>query len=144
VQAVEDAFPFLDDAGRARLLEHTRQEEYGADDVIVAEDSRPQALYILIHGRVAVAKDHLGHRVPIGEVRPGELFGEVSYLDGSPASASVVARGPASVLVLPDPDALLTEAPELAAGFYRSLAVAVARRLRFSSDDRVAFGLLWG
>ena len=144
MHALEQAFPYLDDSGRARLLEHARQEEYPAGAVIVAEDSPPGALFVLIHGRVTVAKEHLGQPISISEVRPGELFAEVSYLDDSPASASVIAREPATVLVLADPDALLAAAPELAAGFYRSLAVALAQRLRFSADDRVASGLLWG
>ena len=112
--------------------------------MIVAEESRPEALFVLLRGRAAVAKDHLGVPIPIGEVRPGELFGEVSYLDGSPASASVVAREPSTVLALSDVDTFLDGAPELAAGFYRSLAVALARRLRYSADDRVAVGFLWG
>ena len=141
---LEKAFPYLDDAGRDRLLAHARQEEYPADAVIVAERSRPAALFVLLKGGAAVAKDHLGIPVSIGEVRQGELFGEISYLDGSPASASVVARGSAMVLVLSDVDALLRDAPELASGFYHSLALVLAQRLRFSADDRVAFGFLWG
>jgi CRP-like cAMP-binding protein len=144
MHALENAFPYLDDAGRDRLLAHARQEQYPADAVIVAEESRPAALFVLLEGRAAVAKDHLGIPIPIGEVRQGELFGEVSYLDGSPASASVVARESATVLVLSDVDTLLRDAPELASGFYHSLAVALARRLRFSADDRVALGFLWG
>jgi len=144
MHALENAFPHLDDAGRDRLLEHAHQEEYPVDAVIVAEESRPEALFVLLRGRAAVAKDHLGVPISIGEIRPGELFGEVSFLDGSPASASVVAREPSTVLALSDVDTFLDGAPELAAGFYRSLAVALARRLRYSAEDRVAVGFLWG
>ena len=35
-------------------------------------------------------------------------------------------------------------AAAFAAAFYRSLAVLLANRLRFNTDDRVTAGMIWG
>ncbi len=141
---LDEAFPFLSDEQRGLLLERTREEEYAAGSAIVAEDAVQGAIFIVKEGRVAVEKSHFGGRVPISELGPGALLGEISYLDRSPASASVVARTPVTVLVVEDIDDLLASEPAFASGFYRSLAVLLARRLRHTTEDRVVSGLQWG
>lgn len=143
-EALERSFPFLTSEQNARLREHGRTRSYDAGTLIVAEGSLPGALFVIESGRAAVEKDHLGIGVQINELRAGDLFGEVSYLDGTPASASVVARTEVSAVVLEDLDELLAQEPALAAGVYRSLAVVLAGRLRYAGDDRVTAGLIWG
>jgi CRP-like cAMP-binding protein len=142
----EDAFPFVSPAERDRLLAHGREQRFAAGDQIVREHHHTRAIYVLTKGRVAVEKDHLGVGVVVDELRPGAVFGEVSYLDGSPASASIVAREDVEVFVLDKLDDVLSADPELAAGFYRSLATLLARRLRFTTEESVtaATALIWG
>ena len=129
----EDAFPFLSAAERERLGAHGREHRYAPGEAILREREYSHAIYVLTSGRVAVQKDHLGLGVVVDELRPGAVFGEVSYLDGSPTSAAVVAREEADVLILEELDELLASDPALASGFYRSLATLLARRLRFTT-----------
>jgi CRP-like cAMP-binding protein len=142
----EDAFPYLSLAERDRLLAHGREERFAAGETILRERHQSRAVYVLAKGRVSVEKDHLGLGVVVDELRPGAVFGEVSYLDGSPTSASIVAREDVDVVVLEELDELLASDPALASGFYRSLATLLARRLRFTTEDSVtaATALIWG
>ena len=65
-------------------------------------------------------------------VGTGELVGEMSFVDGSPRSADVVAGKGCIVTRWPkeDLDALLSTNPHFSAHFWRALAQAVADRLR--------------
>jgi CRP-like cAMP-binding protein len=137
-------FPFLSSEERERLLAHGRETTYAPDETILREGEPSHAIYVLRNGRAAVKKDHLGVGVMVDEFRPGAVFGEISYLDGSSTSASVVASEDVTVLVLEDLDELLASDPALAAGFYRSLATLLAGRLRFTTEDTVTAALIWG
>jgi extracellular factor (EF) 3-hydroxypalmitic acid methyl ester biosynthesis protein len=139
----DQAFPFLTLAERDRLLKYGRRQCFEMDDVILREDHRSCAVYVLLSGRVAVAKDHLDECVVLDELRPGAVFGEVSFLDGSPPTASIVALEPVELFVLDELDELLTSDPPLASGFYRSLATLVARRLRFTTNESVRAAAAW-
>jgi extracellular factor (EF) 3-hydroxypalmitic acid methyl ester biosynthesis protein len=144
VRLPDDAFPFLSHAQRDRLCAHGHERRYAPGEAILREREYSRAIYVLMSGRVAVQKDHLGLGVVVDELRPGAVFGEVSYLDGSPTSAAVVAREQANVLILEELDELLASDHALASGFYRSLAALLARRLRFTTQDSVATALIWG
>jgi extracellular factor (EF) 3-hydroxypalmitic acid methyl ester biosynthesis protein len=133
----DQAFPYLTLAERDRLLGYGREQHFEAGEAILRERHLSSAIYVLLTGRVAVEKDHLGDRVTVDELRPGAVFGEVSFLDGSPTSASVVAREPVDVFVLDELDTLLASDAALASGFYRSLSTLLARRLRFATQESV-------
>lgn len=141
----DDAFPFLTLAERDRLLAHGRKQRFGPGQTILRERHHSHAIYVLLKGRVSVEKEHFGVGVAVDELRTGAVFGEVSYLDGSPTSTSIVACEEVDVLVLDHLDDLLGSDPELASGFYRSLATLLARRLRFTTKESVtaATGLTW-
>jgi CRP-like cAMP-binding protein len=142
--ALEQSFRFLSKDGRARLLEHAREERFDEGAVMLEEGASVGALFVIARGRASVEKAHLGYRVAVNELGTGDVFGEVSYLDGSPASASVVAREPVTALVFDEIDDLLASDPELARDVFRSLAVLLAGRLRFSNEDRIAAAFAWG
>src|SRR5690606_3502069 len=62
----------------------------------------------------------------------GDVFGEMSFLESAAASASIVAQEPCELDVIEGAfvHSLLGSVPGLAARFYQSLAVTLARRLR--------------
>jgi extracellular factor (EF) 3-hydroxypalmitic acid methyl ester biosynthesis protein len=131
----DDSFPFLTLSQRDRLLVHGAELHFEPDAVILLEGHRSRSIYVLMSGCVAVEKECEGVGVVLDELRPGAVFGEVSYLAGMPASASVVARTPVDVFVLEEIDELLASDTELAAGFYRSMASLLARRLRLTTRE---------
>ena len=83
------------------LAELTREEELPAGQPLCEED-RPDSgdLFVILSGHAAVLVE--GGERTIAELGRGEVVGELSLLDGSPRSATVVARGgPLRVLRIP-------------------------------------------
>jgi CRP-like cAMP-binding protein len=140
----EAAFPFLDDEQRRLLSDHSTARAFAAGDVILEEGAPASALHLVGSGSVAVEKAHLGGRIALAELGPGDLVGEVSFLDGSPTSASVVAHTEVTAYEFEGLEELLAAEPALAAGFYHSLAVTLAQRLRHGNEDRLVSVLQWG
>jgi CRP-like cAMP-binding protein len=127
-----EALRFLTDAERVRLLARADSRSYVPDEVILDEGDYNEDIYILVGGSARVEKQVGAERRPVGHIKPGEAFGEMSLLDGSPTHLSVVADEPAEAFVLPLASVadLLEEDPTLASHLYHSLAVMLARRLR--------------
>jgi CRP/FNR family cyclic AMP-dependent transcriptional regulator len=74
--------------------------ELHAGDTVIQQGQGDRALFIVLVGRAQVsvrsgATDHV-----IAEIGPGELFGELSFLDGQPRSATVRASTSGTVLRL--------------------------------------------
>ena len=60
-------------------------------DVLTREDEPVTHLYYLAAGQARV----MSHGRPVGACRPGDLVGEITFLSGDQASATVVLTGPA-------------------------------------------------
>jgi selenocysteine lyase/cysteine desulfurase/CRP-like cAMP-binding protein len=72
-----------------------------ADGEVVFEAGAPgDALQVVVEGTVEVAVQRGGHRVRLGILGPGKVFGEIAILDGGPRSARCAALGDAVVLEL--------------------------------------------
>lgn len=93
---------------------------------------RARALYVLLGGRAEVRR---ADGAVLAELSEGDIFGEVSFIDGSAASADVVATGPVTLLTVThhNVEELFRDRPTVAAALYRSLALVLARRLRQTS-----------
>jgi CRP-like cAMP-binding protein len=94
-------------------------------DVLFNEGDPPDALYIVLRGRVAIAnKSFDGRESVVALMEDGDLFGEMGMLDGLPRSAEGRALEPSEVLVLGyvPARALLERRPELLWGVVRMLA----------------------
>jgi CRP-like cAMP-binding protein len=65
-------------------------------------------------------------------IGPGEVCGEISFIDELPATANVVAQGAVEAYYLDRPtlQSLFELFPHLGSRFYRSLASSLSRRLR--------------
>ncbi|MCB9682885.1 MAG: cyclic nucleotide-binding domain-containing protein [Alphaproteobacteria bacterium] len=89
-------------------------------------------IYVLESGSLEAVDHAGGASVVLSVMEAGAVVGEVSYLDASPRSADVRARTVATVRrwAREDLDALVQRDPALAARFWESLAVTMARRLR--------------
>lgn len=83
------------------LAELSREEELPPGQPL-CEQGRPDSgdLFVILAGRAAVMVE--GGEGAVAELGPGEVVGELSLLDGSPRSATVVPRdGPLRVLRIP-------------------------------------------
>jgi CRP-like cAMP-binding protein len=114
-----------------QLLDRGQHARFSRGDVVIVEGSRGVGICIIRQGYVRVELAHLGHGVAIARRGPGEVVGELSYLQGSAAIATVIADDDVEVCIVgtEDIDALIAAAPALATRFYRSLALTLAERL---------------
>jgi len=86
-QLLTTAFMGLCDAQIARMLRAGSWRQLATGSRLVAEGQAVDELYFILSGRLAVyAKD-----VHVAELGPGALVGEIAFLTGSPAIATVVA-----------------------------------------------------
>ncbi len=83
-----------------RVLARARVAEVAAGEVILRRGAANQTLHFLLAGRLRVIFDLEAPGQGI-DIPPGRMFGEMSVIDGEPASAFVVAAAPSRVLMVP-------------------------------------------
>lgn len=127
--------PVLEDVVR-RL-----QVRGGASGTLLAAQDEPgDSLFIVYTGRVKVSvAGDTGREVTLALLKAGDVFGEVSLLDGSPRTANVVAMSDSQVLVLSREAFLdhVRQNPQTAMNMMRELA----RRLRRADETIVGLAL---
>jgi CRP-like cAMP-binding protein len=79
-----------------RLAADTDELAFSPGQIIVREGDPGEALFVVLSGEAKVTR--AGRKV--GEVVPGDFFGELSAIDGGPRTASIVATTPVSLLRL--------------------------------------------
>src|ERR1700677_3497284 len=123
------------------LIEKAIATSYAAGEQILEQNSRIHALFIVEKGAVRVEKEYLGQRIVVARLASGDLFGEMSFLEDTEASASIVADTDAVIRSLESSAArsLLHSVPGLATRFYESLALLLSKRLRDITSELPAF-----
>ena len=81
----------------ARLV-HLRT--LGDGEVLLPEGARDPLVHIVVEGRVQVVKDSVHGRTLLHTLMPGDLIGELSFMDDEPRYATLIAAGPTQVLSL--------------------------------------------
>jgi CRP-like cAMP-binding protein len=127
-------FAGLDDKTLARIAQQTKPYHFGAGETVIDADSsgRFGRLYIVVSGTAeARIRDER-----VATFGPGDHFGEMSVLDGSPRSAAIVATSELDTLGLSawNMRTLLHEEPDIAMHVIDTL-VARLRRLNEALFD---------
>src|SRR5271163_4653227 len=125
----------MDDVDLEWIAHHGVQQSLTKSAVLVTQGIPISALYILLEGELTVLL--AGVKDTIARLLPGEVVGEISFVDSFPPSASVVAAEDSLVLALPAE--LLREKLNLdrsfAAHFYQAVAGFLASRLRTTTRN---------
>lgn len=100
----------------------------GAGETVIWEGSENADVFILISGRLDVLMTRGESEQRVGEVRPGEVFGEMSFLTGERQSATVRAAQESECFVLRAADLRIFIAKEPL--ILVQMAKVLARRLR--------------
>ena len=105
-------------------------------DEVVVQGVPGEALHVVRSGRATVERLSGGRRTVVAELGEGDAFGEMSLLDTSPTSASVIAQEPTELLSIGrlDLEVLLNWDTVLAAKMWRSFALQLARSLREANE----------
>ena len=88
-------------AERKALIEKFKSRPVADNTKIVKQGQDGDGLYVLLSGRAAVFVDLKGQQNQLGELGPGDIFGEMSLLKNAAVSATVQSLGPCIVLRLP-------------------------------------------
>ena len=111
---------------------------------IIDKNSTDRDIFIISRGQFRVHDDSAGEDFVLAMLKRGDIFGEMSFLDGSIRSASVTAASNGCLLVMGENEFsnMLEKEPEIAVLFLRFLAGVVSGRLRVANDAllQVAFG----
>jgi CRP-like cAMP-binding protein/SAM-dependent methyltransferase len=131
----ENPFQFLTKEDLNLLAEKADRVNCVKNELILEEGSRRQAIFIIRQGTVRVERTHSGRGVAYVRLGPGEIFGEMSFVENEGASASVYADSEVEVDVVAghNVNALMASVPGFGTRFYQSLAVTLAHRLRSTS-----------
>ena len=86
-----DGFP---DAEVWEIVRAGKWQDYRSGDQIIVEGELDDSFYIIVHGEVAVQK---GGR-ELRALPAGDCFGEMGYLAKTKRTATIVAKGPTSLL----------------------------------------------
>jgi len=100
---------------RKAVIERFRTRDVVPGEVVVREGERADGLYVILDGVVDVTRRREGREVLAGQLREGDLFGEVSCLRKTGAIGTVTARRAGALLRLPlaDFDALVMTYPQI-------------------------------
>ncbi|MGA8618474.1 MAG: cyclic nucleotide-binding domain-containing protein [Candidatus Sulfotelmatobacter sp.] len=98
-------------------------------EVLVQRGNRGNGVYFLLRG---TARVQFSSQPTVRTIGPGEICGEMAFLEDAPASANVSAEGDVEAYHLDRPSlqSLFELYPHLGSRFYRSLATNLSRRLR--------------
>ena len=96
-------------------------EDYEDTDIIVREGNTDKDFFMLVRGALVVVKD--GKKIA-DITQPGEYFGEMSAITGSPRSATIVSNGRARVKRFPGDklEEVIEKYPKVAAHLFNILA----------------------
>ncbi len=94
-------FARLEEDERAALLEIGVRSAFPKDSLLMFQDEADERLHLLLAGRVKVTRAAPGGRELLLAIRdPGDLVGELAFIDGLPRIATVAALEDLETLVL--------------------------------------------
>lgn len=132
----ERLFPAIAaDVGRGEvtpLLAVMDEIAVAVNEPLITYRGRSDHLYFIRSGRLRVWVEVEGKPLVLGEIGPGKWVGEVTVLDHGPATATVTAVEPGTLLALSRAafDALRERHPRIAARLVQALCRDLANRLR--------------
>ncbi len=128
---------FLLDSDIELLKSRGNIERYDARQVILHQEEKPNKFCLIEKGVVQIDFSRVYGTDVLAFLGEGDFFGEISFLDELQTSATASAAKPCELLEVPHEvlRELLEADDGFAARFYRSVATALARRIRISNQQ---------
>jgi len=144
LMATSPIFKPLSADQRKTLIEQFKSREVPANEKILEEGQKGDGLYMLLSGRVEVAKKTDGKKQVLAHLKEGDVFGEMSLLTNQPVSASIKTLRKSIVLKLPRKTfaeivsthpQLLAHISELSDERLKTTEAILSGKLKFSEQD---------
>ncbi len=115
VMATSPLFRPFEKSERKSLVEKFKARDVGEGERILEEGRIGDGLYVVMAGEVEVRKQKDGGELTLARLKEGELFGEISLLTKSAATATVAAAKRSTVLRMPRAtfDELISTHPQI-------------------------------
>ena len=113
----------------ALIADKAIRRQFKVGESLVQLGRRTHGLFVILKGNATV---QIPGQLRGTEIGPGEVCGEISFIDELPATADVIASVNTEAYYLDRPtlQSLFELFPHLGSRFYRSLAAILSRRLR--------------
>jgi extracellular factor (EF) 3-hydroxypalmitic acid methyl ester biosynthesis protein len=133
----EGFLAFLEPAEEKALLAAAPVQSFGAGELVLDQNVPLRAIYVIDEGAVRVERLEAGRAAALAVLGPGQFFGEMSFVNGAPTSARVVANVPTKLRMINTAivDNLSDVDPTFGSRLYRSIAAILVERLRVTSTD---------
>jgi CRP-like cAMP-binding protein len=111
------------------IADKANRVQFKAGDHLIQQGRRTNGVYFLLAGSASV---HIPGREIPPALAPGDICGEISFLDEQPATVDVIAKQPVEAYYVDRPtlESLFELFPHLGSRFYRSLAFSLSQRVR--------------
>ena len=143
---VVGSIPIFQDCTRQELENlkpYLHERNYLAGEIVFDEGEEGEGVYIVVSGKFRVSRKGMLKKKNLGEILPGECFGEIALLKSIPRLATVVAEEPSVAFALfrSELERLADSRPRL--GFKVAIQVArlmsgrLQRLLEGNSDSHI-------
>jgi len=124
-------FSTMSDGEVLAILKLAVSETFNDGQVIFKENTRGEAMYIILNGTVRISK-YLGNKKEevLVKLTAGACFGEMAVIDQSPRAATATVEGGPAVLLVVNENLLSEKNILLAYKLYKSFSIMLAGRLR--------------
>jgi CRP/FNR family transcriptional regulator, cyclic AMP receptor protein len=128
LHAGKNGLQYLTQNDWALLVDRAKRVAFKKGNTLIQQGKQSGMLYLLLTGKVTIEAS----KVVIAHIGPGQICGEMAFLEDTLASASAIAdeEVEAYALTWTALADMFELFPHLASRFYRSLAVNLSRRLR--------------
>jgi len=135
-------FQHCDPAQLTRLAGFAAEETLQHDTIVYREGDRDADFFVVLAGGIQASVSTPAGTQSLGQVRLGQVFGEVSFLDGGARGVTTRATQPTAVLRFDAPalQRALADDPELAVGLNRAFWYGLAGKIRQANQARLGRG----
>ena len=116
-------------------------KEYYKNDIIFRENEVEDSIYVLLEGKVAIERRLLPNQqashTHIQNVRRGQLFGEMGFIEKRSRSATAIAKSHVRLVKFnfQELERLIEQHEQLGLRLFRTIAELLSRRLRRMNDQ---------
>jgi CRP-like cAMP-binding protein len=137
-EALSKNLPFLNENDHMLIMSKSKIKTFSVGQAIIRQGFPTSAFFMLRSGVARVERN--GGK--LAEIHAGGVCGEMIVLDGSVASATIVAQEglTADVVDSKDLQEIFTAFPHVGSRFFRSVCVNLSKKLRATSAELANIG----